>query len=318
MENTSTLRSGPKDVFLHLFNIITFYLTVIGFITLYIQYINAAFPDALNYYFVSISGSVRMASSILFISVPVYLLSSWLLAKDLKDVPEKRDFKLRKWLLYFTLFISAIIIIVDLITFIYNFLSGELTIQFFLKILVVLVIAAAVFGYYIWELKREDMSSKVPKILAIILAVVTILSVGAGFFIIGSPATQRNRRFDEQRVNHLQILQGQVVSYWTQKGAIPEKLGDLQDSISGYVVPVDPETGASYEYSATDKLKFELCANFKTVGPADSYNQPRSLIYAPHDPYSQNWAHKAERTCFSRTIDPELYKVQPPILKGQL
>lgn len=309
MENTSNLRSGPKDVFLHLFNIVTFYLTVIGFITLYIQYINAAFPDALNYYFESISGSVRVASSILFVSVPAYLLSAWLLSKELRAVPEKREFKLRKWLLYFTLFVSAITIIIDLITFIYNFLSGELTIQFFLKILVVLVVAGAVFGYYIWELKRDDLNSQMPRTLATILAVVTIVSIGAGFWIIGSPTDQRNRRFDMQRVSDLQMLQGQVLYYWTQKGEIPAELGDLQDSISGFIVPMDPETGAAYEYRTIEKLKFELCATFKTVGP-DSYNQPKSLIYAPNDPYSQNWAHQAERTCFTRTIDPELYKVQ--------
>ncbi|MCX6779972.1 MAG: DUF5671 domain-containing protein [Candidatus Magasanikbacteria bacterium] len=312
MENTSNLHSGPKDVFLHLFNIVTFYLTIIGFITLYIQYINAAFPDALNYYFQSIAGAVRISSSILFISVPAYLLSSWLLAADLRVVPQKRDFKLRKWLLYFTLFISAIIIIIDLITFIYNFLSGELTIQFFLKILVVLAVAGAVFGYYIWELKREDLNSKVPKMLAIILAVLTIVSVGAGFFVVGSPATQRNRRFDDQRVSDLQNLQGQVVNYWTQKAIVPAKLSDLQDSISGFRVPSDPETGAAYEYRIIDKLNFELCASFKTSGP--DVNQPRSMIYSPNDPYSQNWAHKAERTCFDRTIDPELYKSQLPVV----
>lgn len=312
MENASSLRSGPKDVFLHLFNIVTFYLTVIGFITLYIQYINAAFPDALNYYFESISGSVRIASSILFVSVPAYLLSAWLLSKELRAVPEKREFKLRKWLLYFTLFVSAITIIIDLITFIYNFLSGELTIQFFLKILVVLAVAGAVFGYYIWELKREDLNSKMPKFLAIILGVVTIVSIGAGFLIIGSPADQRNRRFDTQRVNDLQMLQSQVINYWTQKGAIPAQIGDMQDSISGFVIPKDPETGVAYEYKVIDKLNFQLCADFKTVGP--DAGSARNLSYTPYnvgDPYSQNWAHKAERACFTRTIDPELYKVQP-------
>ena len=39
---------------------------------------------------------------------------------------------MRKWLVYFTLFISAITIIVDLMIFVYNFLDGELTVKFFL------------------------------------------------------------------------------------------------------------------------------------------------------------------------------------------
>lgn len=310
MENTSNLRSGPKDIFLHLFNIVTFYLLVVGFITLFIQYINALFPDALNYYFYGISDAVRVASSILFISVPAYLLSSWLLSKDLKEMPAKRDLGLRKGLLYFTLFVSAITIIVDLIIFIYNFLSGELTIQFFLKILAVLVIAAAVFGYYIWELKRTDLNSQLPKILATALSVVALASIVAGFFIIGTPATQRNRRFDEQRVSDLQSIQNQITNHWTQKGSLPTTLANINDSISGFITPLDPETKAQYEYHVTGANTFELCADFKTVGPASSLNGQRTLVYSPNSPYSQSWSHKDEHTCFSRNIDPELYKVQ--------
>lgn len=310
MESTITIKSTPKDVFLHLFNIVTFYLSIIGFTTLYIQYINAIFPDALNYYFNDISGSVRVASSILCISVPAYLLSGWLLAKDLKDAPEKRELKLRKWLLYFTLFVSAITIVIDLITFIYNFFSGELTVQFFLKILVVLLIAAAVFGYYIWDLKRTDLSLATPRKLAIILSVLTIISVSISFFLIGSPATQRSRRFDDQRVGDLQNIQGQITNYWTQKAALPENLGNLNDSISGFISPTDPETKATYEYSITGTSSFQLCATFKTVGPATG-NGVRPAMYYSSDPYSQSWEHKAERTCFSRSIDPQLYKPQP-------
>lgn len=52
MENP--VKSAPKDVFLHLFNIVTFYLSVVGFIILYVQYVNVLFPDKLNYYFTAI------------------------------------------------------------------------------------------------------------------------------------------------------------------------------------------------------------------------------------------------------------------------
>ncbi len=312
MEATLTIKSTPKDVFLHLFNIVTFYLSVIGFITLYIQYVNAAFPDALNYYFYGIADAVRVASSILFISVPAYLLSAWLLAKDLKVMPEKRELKLRKWLLYFTLFVSAITIVIDLITFIYNFLSGELTVQFFLKILVVLLIAAAVFGYYIWDLKRVDFNSTTPKKLAITLGSITLLSIVMSVFLIGTPATQRNRRFDEQRVGDLQNLQGQITNYWTQKAVLPENLSKLNDNISGFISPLDPETKAAYEYHVIATTSFELCATFKTVGPITG-NVARPMMYASNDPYSQSWEHKGERTCFSRTIDPQLYKPQPSV-----
>jgi hypothetical protein len=309
MEKDAIIKNTPRDVFLHLLNIFTFYAGVISFITLFIQYIETLFPDPLNFYYTGMADAIRRSTSILVIAIPVFLFTSWLLSKVMGSIQEKRDFKLRKWLIYFTLFISAITIIVDLITFVNNFLGGELTIRFFLKVLVVLFVASAVFGYYIWELGRKNMASKTPKILAFIVSFVVFISIVAGFFIIGTPGEQRQRRFDEQRVGDLQMLQGQIINHWVQKEALPLKLSDLEDSISGFKVPADPETKLSYEYKTTGSLSFELCAIFKTSNQdIRSFNNFQG--------FQQNWEHKAERTCFTRTIDPELYKFQssnPPI-----
>jgi len=312
MENT-TIKSTPKDVFLQLFNIVTFYLSMIGFIILYVQYVNALFPDKLNYYFTGISALVRTASSMVFVAVPAYIISSWLLAKDMALVPEKRGLKLRKWLTYFTLFISAVTIIVDLMIFVYNFLNGELSVRFVLKVFVVLLVACGVFGYYMWDLKRKDLVSKLPKVFAIILAVFALGSIIIGFFIIGTPSDQRKRRFDEQRVQELQMIQGQVVNYWTLKKNLPADLSLLQDNISGFVAPMDPETKVAYEYKIIDPLKFELCATF-ALASDDKENQNRINYYPPYDSFQQNWSHEDGRTCYSRTIDPELYKAEKMIV----
>jgi hypothetical protein len=296
-------------------NILTFYLIIVNFITLLIQYVGALFPDPLNFYYTAIANAVRLSTSILVVSVPVYILTSWMLGRDLKSNPKKRDFKLRKWLIYFTLFVAAVTIIIDLITFVYNFMSGELTVQFFLKILIVLVVAAAVFGYYIWDLRRKDKeTSKVPKKLAWIMSLVVLVSIITGFFIIGTPAVQRDRRFDERRVSDLQTLQSSIVNYWIQKEKLPQDLSELEDSISGFTIPKDPVSEAPYEYNVIDPLSFELCATFKTssqdfgltsAGSKYAYVEP--YVYRG-DSYQQNWEHAAERTCFTRTIDPELYK----------
>jgi len=308
--SNSEVKTTPKDVFLHLFNIVTFYLSVIGFITLFIQYISAIFPDPLNYYFTSIANSVRVSTSILFVAVPAYLLSSWFLAKDLALIPEKRDLKLRKWLIYFTLFISAITIIVDLIIFVYNFLDGELNIQFFLKVLVVLIVAGAVFGYYIWELKREKLKSNTPKILAFIVAGVVVISIVLGFFIVGTPADQRERRFDDQRLNDLQVLQSQIVDYWTKKDSLPPSLNSLEDNITGFIVPVDPGSKEMYEYKIIDSLSFELCAVFSRSSEGSGLVGQNMKEYgSPYNLFQQNWDHEAGRYCWMRTIDPDLYKI---------
>ncbi len=313
MEYT-TVKSTPKDVFLHLFNIVTFYLSVIGFITLFVQYINAMFPDPLNYYFTAIANGVRWSTSVLFVAVPAYLFTTWLLNKDLKAEPEKRDLKLRKWLIYFTLFISAITIIIDLMVFVYNFLDGELSARFLFKVLVVLLVAGAVFGYYFWELKRGDKKTKIPKILAIIVSIVVLSSIIAGFFIVGTPADQRNRRFDEQRVQELQTLQSEIINYWTKKEMLPENLGVLQDDISGFVVPKDPGTKMSYEYKIIDPLKFELCATFAKPSEFKGVLTSGEKYTSSYDSFQQNWDHEVGRTCFSRTIDPQLYKLKAGVV----
>ncbi len=308
MENNTTVESTPKDVFLHLLNILTFYISIIGFITLYIQYISALFPDPLNFYYTGMANAVRLSTSILIIAVPVYLLTSWLLGRDLVSNPERRELKLRKWLTYFTLFISAVTIIVDLIMFVFNFLSGELTIQFFLKVLVVLLVAGAVFGYYIWDLRRKNMRSKTPKILAWTLSLVVLTSIISGFFIIGTPGEQRARRFDDQRISDLQMLQSQIINHWIRKEELPQNLNELEDSISGFVAPQDPETDLVYEYIVIDSLSFELCATFKTSSKDFGVSSRVSKPFYSYDSFQQHWDHEAERTCFERTIDPELYE----------
>ncbi len=322
MENNLSLKSTPKDVFLHLFNILTFYISVIALIALYLQYISALFPDALNFYFTGLADRVRWFASLLIIAVPAYLLTSWFLARDLNLNPKKRDLKLRHWLIYFTLFIAAVTIIVDLVTLVNNFLGGELTIQFFLKILVVLVLAAAVFGYHFWDLKRQNLQSQTPKILAWTVVVVVLLSIILGFFIIGTPQAQRQRRFDEQRVQNLQLLQSQLINYWVQKESLPQELIQLEDSISGFVLPHDPESAVAYEYQVVNPLAFELCATFTTI--SDDFGRgsfkPAIQPVAPYEAFGQNWDHQAGRVCFLRTIDPELYKYEKnnPRLKTPL
>jgi len=315
MNNNNSLRSTPRDVFLHLLNIFTFYLGVVSFITLYIKYISALFPDVLNFSFTSIANSVRLSTSILIIAIPVYILTSWLLGKDLIRDPKRRELKLRKWLTYFTLFISAVTIIVDLITFVFNFLSGELTIQFFLKVLVVLLAAGAVFGYYVWDLRRKEAKSKTPKILAWILSFVVLASIIGGFFIIGMPAEQRQRRFDEQRIMDLQEVQYRIINYWSQKEELPPNLNAMEDSLSGFVVPLDPGSNLAYEYAIIDELSFELCATFKTSTEHFDSTSQNSKYSSPYPPSQQRWKHEAERTCFTRTIDPELYKKDNGLLE---
>lgn len=160
-QQTPVKKAGPKDVFLHLLAIITLYFSAGSFIALLFQYINLYVPDPLiegsNYYaresYISI---IRFAISSLIIVFPVYVLTSWYLNKAYIAMPFKRELRSRRWLIYFTLFATVLIIIGDLVTLVYGLLGGrELTVRFILKALTVLFVAASIFFYYFSDMRKH-------------------------------------------------------------------------------------------------------------------------------------------------------------------
>ena len=298
MEN---IKSTPKDVFMHLLGIITLLVSVVSFITLWFQYINVRFPDVLQYYGYGSSylDPIRWGTSALVVVFPVYILICWLLGRDYKEDKTRREVRARKWLLYLTLFISAVTIIVDLITILYNYLNGDLTVSFFLKVLTVLVVAVAVFGYYIWDLRRQNFKSSGPKQIAIISGVAVLITVAIGFWLVGTPSMQRDRKLDERRISDLQMLESYVTSFWQNNKQLPKLLSDLKfDNL-----PKDPQTGIQYDYIVTGDLSYQLCADFKLISQVTNDKIPQ--VYPSF--YPENWDHKSGRVCFNRTINPNNY-----------
>lgn len=314
MDTQLRQKATPRDIFLNLLNLLAFYASAISFIALWTQYVSALYPDRLNFYYGGIVQSILWSSSVLIVSFPARLLTTWLLAREFATHPEKREVKIRKWLVYLTLFLSSITIIGDLITLVYNFLNGELTIPFFLKILVVLIVAGTIFIYFLYDLRQKR---GIPRHrLKLIMAGASIAVIGSvigGFFIVGSPATQRNRRFDERRLSDLTVLQDQIINYWTQKNKLPEQLDDLRDPARGFEPPSDPDSDLPYAYRVLTPLSFELCAVFATEQNA----KDRSGAHAPSPAYfgkgavNFSWTHGAGKSCFSRTIDPDFWRSQP-------
>jgi len=309
-ENIQTQRRNlPRDVFLHLFAIVTLYWSAVSFITLCWQYINYFLPDVLSlrYNYQSYIWPIRFSVASLIIIFPLFILASFYLNKIYRKELFVRESKIRKWLIYFTLFVASLIIVGDLVTVIYNFLGGDVTAKFILKALSVLVVAGAVFGYYLDDVRRQEPSKLARHFVFATSAIVLIAIVGA-FFIVGSPKQARLIQLDQQRVGDLQNIQGQIVNYWQRKGELPKTLAGLNDSISGYVVPNDPETNQPYEYNIKDSnaLNFELCADFNLNGQTGGVSRKSVPVY-PGGEYSQSWDYSAGRVCFGRQIDKQLY-----------
>src|SRR3989344_2968846 len=304
-------KAGPKDIFLHLLSIVALYVSAGSFIALVFQYVNVYFPDIVadgGYWALqSAYSGIRWSIAVLVVVFPVYVWISWFLGRMYWRTPELKNIKTRKWLLYFTLFAAAVIIIGDLVTLIYNFLQGELTARFLLKILAVGVVAAAVFWHYLLELRVARPSAK---LFAYPVSVIVLVAIVAGFFVVGSPKEERLRKFDDRRVLDLQTIQGQIINFWQNKERLPQNLAELRDDISGFLPPNDPEPGKEYVYEKTADLSFKLCANFNRESLENSPKISRPATPYPVEPYfgSENWQHAAGEICFERTIDPELYK----------
>lgn len=153
-------KTSPKDVFLHLLAIVALYTSAVSFLVLAFQYINILFPDVLQDGSYALTGSysaIRWSIATLVIVFPVYLLASWFLSKSYEKSTAKRHIWIRKWLVYFTLFAAALIVIGDLVTLLNTFLGGELTARFILKVLSVFFVAGSTFAYYLWDLRRHKV-----------------------------------------------------------------------------------------------------------------------------------------------------------------
>ncbi len=304
-------KSTPRDVFLHLLAIVLLYIGIFSLIALLWKYVDVILPDQLKMFYSYSQASAVMKNSIaaLLVVWPVFIFVNWLIKKNENKEVAKRELKVKKWLLNLTLFIAALTMIIDLIMLINNFLDGSLTLNFFLKVLVVLVVAGAVFGYYLWDLK-QDVSKNLPlaKIFAWGTSSLILIAIVAGFFIMGTPAEQRAKRFDEQRIQNLQVLQSEIINYWQVKGSLPQNLDALKNSVTGFTPPLDPATNLPYEYNIKNDLTFELCADFASDGNDMKVGYKNMMPRFDSYGYEANWDHGVGRTCFERTIDPDFYK----------
>lgn len=150
---------SAREAFLYLLLFLTLYISAISVGTLMFQYANLWLPDPvadLYQYEDGIRSTIRWATASLVIAFPLYLWITSILAGAITRDPEKRGSRVRKWLTYITLFIAAAVIIVDLITLLFNFLGGELTLRFAIKVATVAAIAGSIFGFYLWDLRKEE------------------------------------------------------------------------------------------------------------------------------------------------------------------
>ncbi|QSH39565.1 hypothetical protein JXR01_00955 [Candidatus Kaiserbacteria bacterium] len=305
----------PKDFFFWAGAMVTLYFSIGSFITLSFEYIDRLVGEGGVVGYDPYSSGIRLAIASLIVLFPVFITLTRLLQKDIRVHPEKSDLWVRRWLIVLTIFGAAVALIVDLIVLLNAFLGGEeLTAAFLLKILTVLIVFGGVFYYYVQAIRgvwveKEKLSKMIGAGVSGLLVIFIIL----GFFIMGSPAAQREFRNDDQRINDLSSIQSQVTNYYRATERLPDTLEDLKDPLVGGYISSDPQTDEDYEYEKTGALTFELCATFERALPEIDETGGQSNDWRIQDlkRTAEDWAHGEGRTCFERTIDPELIKPYP-------
>ena len=346
--NAQKSKLNPGFFFLCLGLLATLITSVVSFLNLVFSTLDKKFPDVLNSnyqygYSTYDYESIRVALATLIIFFPIFLLVSYFWKKYTRGEMGSIDVVIKKWVIYLILFLSAVVVVIDLVTLVKFFVAGEITNRFIYKVLITFVTSAIIGKYFFisefWS--GREIIKKLNKFINPIAAIVLVVfAISYSFAIMGSPAKQRSLRLDDRRVSDLQSIQYQVINYWQQKEKLPEDLTKLTDPISGYSLPVEPEfeKGKKYEYNLLDKnkLTFQLCAEFSLPMPKgwkeyqDYYRggvlpmmettdvsiSPLSYPYPGPGGSNESWDHQTGRTCFERTIDKDIYPPYPKVLKN--
>jgi hypothetical protein len=298
---------GAKALFWYLS--LFFTLGIVAFSTgaIWFQLINKLVPLEVVYGGVTRAfsqGLVKNAIASLIVGTPVFLIFSWLIRKAINRGEVALDRGVRQWITYLILFVVVATAIGDVIAVIYSLLNGDFTARFLLKATTILVITGWIFAYFWLEIRSNDAlkGKKLPFIMMIAAAVVVLISIIAGFFLIDSPAVARAKAFDQQRMSDITFVQGQVQNHYRINGALPDSLQTLVDE--GDIIEDsvrDPQTKQPYEYRKIDAEQFEVCATFTTDNKTDdSYDNGQF-----YSPTGKPMLHGVGRTCFTENATPD-------------
>jgi len=149
---------SAREAFLYLLLFAALYYAAWHLGSLLFNLINQAWPDPAEAAYLANGrpSSMRWSTASVLIAFPVFVYVARLLSRELARNPAKRLSAVRRWLTYLTLFLAAVVLIGDMTTLVYNALGGELTLRFLAKVAVAALIAGAIFGYYLWDLRHEE------------------------------------------------------------------------------------------------------------------------------------------------------------------
>ncbi len=265
--------------------------------------VNKTVVDALalsNYNFYD--SQMRFAISALFISAPIFYFFSSLISRGLKKGELEKDSAIRRWLNYFILLVSSVIILGVFIGIINNFLDGELTLRFVFKAIAMLIISGITFSFYYYDIKRTQPEKKdiIVRIYFFASLILVIAAFVAAWFFVEAPKEARNRRLDQIVVNNIYSLESAVNTYYEKNKKLPESIEELKANKNYFLdvnTLIDPATKEAIVYNKLNDKGFEFCATFRTDSNTDSKGRTIAITY-PGD----NKSHRTGYQCLTGTL----------------
>lgn len=288
--------NSPKFAFWYLLSLVALVFMAFSVGAIIFQVINKYIPDVVAYnYQISISMELlKFAISALIVATPLYFWMQYLIFRSLKSGELDKEVGVRKWLTYFILLVTAVVVIGYLIAVINSLLDGELTTKFILKTLTVIFIAAVIFSFYFYDIKREDVAKGSDKMIKIYLfgsLAIILASLIFSFTMIESPAQARNRKIDQQIINNFYSINAAVDNYYRANKKLPENLEILLNTDDNALFEnniVNPSTQNKIEYKVVASDKFDLCTDFLTDSAQEQYRS--------------EWKYKIGYDCITMTV----------------
>lgn len=281
-------KHNAKYAFYYLLSLAALIFMALSFGMILFGIIDKTIPDILKTYSSSATDSqLKFAISALFISAPIFYFISSLINKGLHKGELEKDSAIRRWLTYFIILVSSLIILGSFVGVIDNFLAGELTSRFILKAASVLLISGAAFSFYLYDVRRANPNKpdKIVKIFFFATLTLVVAAFVAAWFFVESPKMARERRIDEALVQNMYNLENTVNSFYDKNKRLPNDLEELKNFRRTYPVSgslLDPETKQPIMYQKVGDRDFKMCATFRT-STINEEDNPQSTTYVGID-----------------------------------
>lgn len=295
----SSKNEQAKFAFFYMLSLVALLFMSLSSGMIIFQIINKYVVDILHNYNDFSMEQLKFAISAIIISTPIYYFTTRQILRNLHEGKLDKDSGIRKWLTYFILLVSSVVMIGWMIGIINSFLDGELTMKFILKAVTAIAIAGIVFSYYLYDIRREDVEKR-SKIIMIYFftSLVLILAVFiTSLFIVESPRETRNRKIDNLILEDFTEIDRAVNDYYREFNELPEDLDIIQEEFN-YINSDDLEDSIHnkrYEYKVTGDRSYEICASFLTSNIKDG------SIYQ-YNYYGEEWEHESGYQCIKQKL----------------